>query len=82
MLFLGIQVIYIWILGSLKCTFPTCVGLGQATNHVSSSQTNSFCEDKKQINESSVKCVGADSTKTVLEVCPVTEEWLKLFKGL
>lgn len=29
MFFWGIQVIYIWILGSLKCTFPMCVCLGQ-----------------------------------------------------
>lgn len=43
-----------------------CLSGTKAMNHVSSSQTNSFCEEKKQINESSVTYVGADSTKTVL----------------
>lgn len=59
-----------------------CLSGAKAMNHVSSSQTNSFCEEKKQTNESSIMYVGADSTKTVPEVCPVSEEWPKLFKGL
>lgn len=54
-----------------------CLSVTKAMNHIYSSQTNSFCEDKKQANESSVKYIGTDSTKTVLKVFPLPEEWPK-----
>lgn len=31
-----------------------CLSVTKAKNHVYSSQTNSFCEEKKQANESSI----------------------------
>lgn len=54
-----------------------CLSVTKAMNHIYSSQTNSFCEEKKQTNESSVKYIGTDSTKTVLKVFPLPEEWPK-----
>lgn len=51
-----------------------CLSVTKAMNHIYSCQTNSFFEEKKQARALSI---GTDSTKTVLKVCPLPEEWPK-----